>query len=173
VRAAEIHNYEVKMKSPCPKEDETPSRLRYLASMSGRTIKELKALGSTTEDIKWNYQHGWMTFPGRESKRSGHIFNVHVLSTCEEESEKPKIGTERNSAMNQVLTNLYKELTHEDEKRLAEMLGDKLRCWMFGLKYGEELLSLNAYVNGATRGRAILNQYVDWHIAAEPRKSQV
>jgi hypothetical protein len=35
--------------------------------------------------------------------------------------------TERESAMNQVLVNLYKELTHEDEKRLAEVIADKLK----------------------------------------------
>jgi hypothetical protein len=36
----------------------------------------MKALGADSGDVNWDYQHGYMKFPGRESHQSGHVFNV-------------------------------------------------------------------------------------------------
>jgi hypothetical protein len=68
LQTAEVQNFEVRMKQPCPKKGTSASARRYRRSMHGRTIKEIKAFGSTAADIIWNYEHGWMSFQVAKAK---------------------------------------------------------------------------------------------------------
>jgi hypothetical protein len=44
---------------------------------------------------------------------------------------------------------------------------------VLGMRYGDELMSLKAHVNGTTKGRQTLNQYVDWHMTQDCKKMWV
>ena len=39
-------------------------------------------LGSTFEDFRWDYVHGFISFPKHEPKLSGHAFNALELASA-------------------------------------------------------------------------------------------
>jgi len=160
---AELFNYPIKMKIPCPKKGITKSSIRYKKYMLAETIKEMKALGADSGDVNWDYQHGYMTFPGRESKRSGHVFNVFTYDPDQLSDETVTGGIQRNELMNQVLIDVEKDIADKAEYAgIMQMLNDKLLMVKFADSCGE---SLRAMVAGV---KPTLDQFVDWHIAAEP-----
>jgi hypothetical protein len=163
LRRAELFNYPIKMQMPCPKKGNSGSSTRYKTYMFAETIKELRALGAWSTDITWDYQHGYMQFPGRESKRSGHVFNVFIHDPSQQAVETVNGDQKRDGMMNQVLIDVDKDIAHKKEcEELMQMLQDKSLVVKFADSCGESLRALTAHV------KPTLNQFVDWHIAAEP-----
>jgi hypothetical protein len=161
---AELFNYPIKMDTPCPKKGVSESSRRYKRYMLAETIKELKALGVTTGDVKWDYQHCYMRFPGRESKCSGHMFNAFIHDPSQQTVEIAG-DLVRNSQMYQVLMDVDKDLASKKEHEdIIRMLNDTTLVLKFADSCGESLRAMTAHV------RPTLNQYVDWHIAAEPTR---
>lgn len=166
LQQAELHNYPVVMLQPCPKIGDTKSSRRYKASMLGSTIKEIKELGSTSGDIDWNYRHGYLQFPGHESKRVGHVFTANTQSSHLEADISLKVKRQwhkkraRKTAFNHVLEAIDEEIRDDELNTLIE---NKLEMLKFAEMYGEKLMALTTAVKKPT-----LSEYVDWHIAAEP-----
>jgi hypothetical protein len=162
---AELFNYPIKMDTPCPKKGDSEPSKCYKMYMLAETIKELKALRATTGDVKWDYQHCYMRFPGRESKRSGHVFNAFIHDLSQQAVETVNGDLARNSQMCQVLMDVDKDLAakkeHED---IIRMLNDTTLVLKFADSSGESSRAMTAHV------RPTLNQYVDWHIVAEPTR---
>lgn len=72
-------------------------------------------------------------------------------------------GIQRNELMNQVLIDVEKDIADKAEYAgIMQMLNDKLLMVKFADSCGE---SLRAMVAGV---KPTLDQFVDWHIAAEP-----
>ena len=65
---ADKFDYPCIMMQQCPKRSGSDSAARYLKSMSGTTIKQIKLLGSTSADVLQNFLRGYIIFPGHESK---------------------------------------------------------------------------------------------------------
>ena len=161
MKEADVNNFKVVMLQPCPKSLAKRPGKRYVNYMCGETIKELKALGATTADITWNYCHGYMTFPGHESKRNGHVFvaDIHSPSLSSSKVQSNASGAARRGAFDMALSSIDEELT---DRELNELLGDRIRLSQFAEAHGNRLMALGV-VNTETT-----SAYVDWHIAAEP-----
>ena len=167
----ENRNCPAVMLQPCPKKKQTPSRKRYIASMNGKTLREIRELGSSTADIVWNFTHGYITFPGHESKQTGHVFSAHVVvdSVDVGDANEASVPTlqpaaamnQRGSAFNSVLSSV--DETSTEELKLLKLVTDRANMLKFAEVYGERLVSLSASVRKPTDG-----EYIDWHIAAEP-----
>lgn len=156
LQQAELSDYTAIMLQPCPKKGNTPSSKRYRASMSGSTLRQIKELGSTQQDIVWNFAHGYITFPGHESSRSGHIFtaslgsvnnhvfNVDIRGFDVNDKKKHAASTcTRSSAFNSVLSSIDEEATSME---LLELVTDRLAMIKLGDKYAN-IMSLSAAVN--------------------------
>jgi hypothetical protein len=161
LKVADLQNYKVIALQPCPKDPKSQAGKRYISSMSGSTIKQLKELGSTTADIEWNFARGYLTFPGHESSRDGHVFNAdihmpHHKRIAYDDAKNYK----RSGAFEQALITIDEELTN---KELNELLGDRIRMIKFGEKHGHQLLSMSVKTTPPTTAN-----YIDWHISPEP-----
>lgn len=75
LRAMELTSAPIVYQSPCPKKQQhSECRRRYLKYMHATSIIEALELGSTREDLKHDYRHGYLRFPKNESDLPGHIF---------------------------------------------------------------------------------------------------
>jgi len=63
---------------PCPKTKS--SRVRYLNYMLAETLRESLELGSTRDDIRFDYRRGYIQFPKNESVLPGHVFHAQSLA---------------------------------------------------------------------------------------------
>jgi len=77
IRAAETDNFAIQF-VPNPKTPGGASFDRYDLYKSAGTIGEARTLGASRQDIKWDYQHGFILFPTRESTEPGHVFTAAV-----------------------------------------------------------------------------------------------
>ena len=79
LKYAMMHNIPVSYLQPCPKIRQSASRDRYLRYMHATTLSQALELGTSVDDIYWDYQRGFIKFPRHESLQPGHIY--HVAST--------------------------------------------------------------------------------------------
>ena len=77
IQAAETDNFAIQF-VPNPKTPGGASFDRYDLYKSAGTIGEARTLGASRQDIKWDYQHGFILFPTRESTEPGHVFTAAV-----------------------------------------------------------------------------------------------
>ena len=154
LREARLKHFPLEMLTPCPKIKDTPSRTRYMASITAKTIPELIELGAYSSDINWDFKHGFIRFPGHESERSGHIFaNVSL--------RKSRWKTDdRSTAFNVALEVIDEEIA---DAELEELLDDCMRTAAVAEECALRLMALTA-ASPATS----LSNFVDWHIAAKP-----
>jgi len=159
LKNADQFNYPCVMLQQCPKRSGSHSASRYLKSMSGTTIKEIKTLGSTSADVLWNFLRGYIIFPGHESKQSGHIFSATVGHNARNSDGSIK-SSFRYKAFNKALTVIDEEF---DEREMEALLDDSIRASAFAQDRANMLMALAAR-STARPGQA----HINWHIAAEP-----
>ncbi len=80
LRYAESANIPISFLSPCPKSK--ASAKRYLRYMQAKTLRQALVLGASRDDLKWDYQRGYIKFPRHEPQLPGHVFNA--LSSARE-----------------------------------------------------------------------------------------
>jgi len=82
LRFFEINQIPCVWLKPCPTQITTASGKRCMKYMNATTFQQAVELGATRDDIRWDYERGFISFPKHESDLPGHIFN------CLEVAEK-------------------------------------------------------------------------------------
>jgi len=82
LRFVAAQNCPLVYQSPCPKNTGKPPGRRYLRYMHARTYTQAIELGSTIADFRWDYCHGFISFPKHEPQISGHVFNALELAAA-------------------------------------------------------------------------------------------
>ena len=49
--------------------------------MHALTYSQALELGATVDDFRWDYRHGFISFPKHEPQLSGHVFNALELAS--------------------------------------------------------------------------------------------
>jgi len=80
LRLAALEDFTIEF-VPNPKTPGSLSYDRYEGYKAATTIDEAIALGASRDDIRWDYELGYIMFPTRESQEPGHIYAV-LLPTC-------------------------------------------------------------------------------------------
>ena len=73
---AEREKFPVLFLKNCPKNAEKAAGKRYLIYMMAGTLPEAYTLGATRDDVRWDYERGFIKFPGHEPSAPGHVFRA-------------------------------------------------------------------------------------------------
>ena len=74
-------NIPLTYQSPCPKALGSLAGRRYRRYMYATSYRQALELGATVDDIKWDYRHGFISFPKHEPQLTGHVFNAVELAS--------------------------------------------------------------------------------------------
>lgn len=157
ITVADKANFPIKYVLPCPKRRSTPSFRNYVKYSCATTLRQARELGASTADIKWDFEHGFIQFPGHESQLSGHVFSANIISPNSEVSRASQL---RPLAFNNALTTIDEEIPDLEFIRLLE---NRIEMIKLSEAKAERLLAMNVAASISPA-----SSYVDWHIAAEP-----
>jgi hypothetical protein len=76
--------YPIVFQTPFPKSRASSSRKRYLKYMVASTLNEVLTLGSSSADILWDFERGWITFTKHEPDVEGHVHGAVALAIAHE-----------------------------------------------------------------------------------------
>jgi len=80
IKFALLHDIPAVFLSPCPKSKDSVSGRRYLKYMRAKTLREALELGATRDDLNWDYERAFISFPKHEPDLPGHIFAAVALA---------------------------------------------------------------------------------------------
>ena len=135
-----------------PKRDDTNSERRYSYYSLAKTLREAKSLSVAhksadmnkdearrlaEEDIKWDYRHGYIYFPGNESLLDGHFVCAKTMASEHHMTCRAEILTRMNSIK------VGEAIAHGTKSNLQEILIEDKRI-QDALKYMENPTALNA-----------------------------
>ena len=131
--------------SPNPKKRGSASHRRYLKYMAATSYRQALELGASSDDLLWDYRHGFIQFPKHEPDLPGHVFNAlhlaadhgmtHVLQDLglyyrrsgSNDIILARAFNARGTSFNQLLATVYEPEVleqqledHCQQKRLAE-----------------------------------------------------
>ena len=80
VEAALTHNFVIQYQTNNPKKPGSKSATSWHLYAPATTLREALRLGASRADVRWDYEHGFIRFPGRESLEPGHVFMAQVTT---------------------------------------------------------------------------------------------
>jgi hypothetical protein len=121
---AKKNNIQLVLVDPCPKREKrtgNSSRERYLKYMYATRYSEMIALGATPADFSWDYEHGWISFPGHEPDAPGHIFHAASLA-----AKRGNFGDDTAPAFSQLVAQAF------DIEPVLAVFGSRVTAEKFG-----------------------------------------
>ena len=114
LRAMEISNSPVTF-LPDAKKGNSESAKRYRKYQNATTLNQAFQLGATPGDAKWDYCHGFISFPKNESQSKANVFNARLLS-----ESFGMLHHSQRLDLNQVIENVY------PPEIILKMIDDKI-----------------------------------------------
>jgi len=120
LRFFEINQIPCVWLKPCPKQITTASGKRYMKYMSATTFQQAIELGASRDDIRWDYERGFISLPKHESDLPGHIFNC--LEVAEQHGHTHALedyGTyvSKSDEVDYKLSQVFATLIAKDQRR--------------------------------------------------------
>ena len=141
----------------CPKDVTKEAGRRYLSYMMADTIQQALELGASRSDIRWDYERGFIKFPGHEPDTPGHIFHARSVNSefCNfvDTPAVPFLGSAGPGSFSEVVANAFEpsdELDLFSDECFAQRVADALLQRVLG----------RVYAAGVK---------IDWGLAPEPK----